>query len=84
MVIDFVTFGVMHDCILGVDELVDLSHEVDDGFSTGFVNFLEELEVGDSLLVVVDHILVLDASEGVAVLEETVGVLSESFTFPHP
>jgi hypothetical protein len=48
------------------------------------VDPLKELEVGDSLLVVGYHVFILDTSEGVAVFEEMVSVLSESFTFLHP
>jgi hypothetical protein len=47
------------------------------------MDLLEELELGDSLLVVVYDILILHSSKSVAVPEETVGVLLESFTFPH-
>jgi hypothetical protein len=79
-----VTFEVVYDCVLGIDEFVDVSHEVGYGFSAGFMDLLEELEVGDSLLVVVYHIFILDSGEGVVVLEETIGVLSESFTFAYP
>jgi hypothetical protein len=47
------------------------------------MDLLEELEVGDSLLVVGYHIFIFDASEGVAILEEVIVVLLESFSFPH-
>jgi hypothetical protein len=49
-----------------------------------FVDLLKELDVGDFFLVVGDDVFVLNACEGVAVLEVAVGVLSESFIVPHP
>jgi DUF1009 family protein len=39
-----------------------------------FVNLLKELDVGDSLLVVGDDVLILDTCEGLAVLEVAVGL----------
>jgi hypothetical protein len=83
VVLSFVTFEIVHYYILCVDELIDVGHEVGDGFNAGFMDLLEELELGESLLVVVYDILILDSSKSVAVPEETVGVLSKSFTFPH-
>jgi hydrogenase maturation factor len=82
-VLYFVTFKVVNHCILGINEIVDVSHEVGNGISADFVDLLEELDVGDYLLVVGYHIFILDTDEGVVVLEEMVGVLSENFTFSH-
>jgi DUF1009 family protein len=39
-----------------------------------FVNLLKELDVGDSLIVVGDGVLILDTCEGLAVLEVAVGL----------
>jgi hypothetical protein len=47
------------------------------------MNVFKELDVSDSLLVVGDDVFVLNACEGLAVLEVAVGVLSESFVMPH-
>jgi hypothetical protein len=44
----------------------------------------QQLDVGDSLLVVGDDVIVFDTCKGVAVLEVAVGVLSESFITSHP
>jgi hypothetical protein len=48
------------------------------------MDFLEEIDVGDSLLVVGDDVLVFDTREVVAVLEVAVGVLAEGFVASHP
>jgi hypothetical protein len=48
------------------------------------MNLLEQLDVGDSLLVVCDNVFVFDTCEGVAILEVAVGVLIESFITSHP
>jgi hypothetical protein len=48
------------------------------------MNLLEQLDVGDPLLVVGNDVFVFDTCKGVAVLEVAVGVLSESFIAPHP
>jgi hypothetical protein len=34
---------------LRVDQFVNVGHEVDNGFCIGFVDLLEQLDVGDSL-----------------------------------
>jgi hypothetical protein len=52
--------------------------------SVSFVDLLEELDVGDPLLVVGDDVLVFDTREGVAVLEVAVGVLPKSLVTSHP
>jgi hypothetical protein len=52
--------------------------------SISFMDLLEELDVGDPLLVVGDDVLVFDTCEGVAVLEVAVGILLESFIASHP
>jgi hypothetical protein len=49
-----------------------------------FVDLLKELDVGDSLLLVGDDILVIDTRKGVAVLEVAVGVLPKGFVASHP
>jgi hypothetical protein len=75
---------VVHYRILSVDQFVDVGHEVANGFGVGFVNLLEQLDVGDSLFVVGNDIVVFDTCEGVAVLEVVVSVFSESFIASHP
>jgi hypothetical protein len=47
------------------------------------VDLLEQLDVGDPLLVVSNDVFGFDTCEGVAVLEVVVGVLSESFIMSH-
>ena len=47
------------------------------------MDLLEELEVGDTLLVVGDDVVVLDTSKLVSVLEEPVGVVAERFASLH-
>jgi hypothetical protein len=74
---------VVHYRILSVDQFVDVGHEVANGFGVGFVNLLEQLDVGDSLFVVGNDIVVFDTCEGVAVLEVVVSVLTESFIASH-
>jgi hypothetical protein len=49
----------------------------------GFVDLLEQLDVGDSLFVVGNDVIIFDTSEGVAVLEVAVSVFSESFIASH-
>jgi hypothetical protein len=48
-----------------------------------FVDLLEQLDVGDPLLVISNDVFVFDTCKGVAVLEVVVGVLSESFVTSH-
>jgi hypothetical protein len=81
-----VVFSVqgMHYCILHIDQFVDIGHEVTDGFCVGFVDLLKQLDVGDSIFVVGDEIVVFDTRKGIAVLEVAVGVLTESFITSHP
>jgi hypothetical protein len=77
-------FEVVYHHILGVDELVDVGHEVGDGVGVCFMDLLEELEVSYPLLVVGYDIFILDAHKSVVVLEIAVSVLMESFILPHP
>jgi hypothetical protein len=74
---------VMHYRILSVDQFVDIGHEVTNGFGIGFVDLLEQLDVGDSLFVVGNDVVVFDTCKGVAVLEVAVSVLTESFITSH-
>jgi hypothetical protein len=48
------------------------------------VDLLKQLDVGDSLFVVGDDVVVFDTCKGVTVLEVAVGVLTESFITSHP
>jgi hypothetical protein len=83
-VVVILSIEVVHYYVLSVDQLINVSHEVDDGVNVSFIDFLEELDVGDSLLVVGDDVLVLDTREGVAVLKVAVGLLVEGFVASHP
>jgi hypothetical protein len=73
----------MHYCVLRVDQFVDVGHEVTNGFCVGFVDLLKQLDVGDSLFVVGNDVIVFDTCNGVAVLEVAVGVLIESLITSH-
>jgi hypothetical protein len=75
---------VMHYRILRIDQFVAVGHEVTNGFCVGFVDLLKQLDVGDSLFVVGDDVVVFDTCKGVEVLEVAVGVLTESFITSHP
>jgi hypothetical protein len=75
---------VMHYRILSVDQFVDVGHEVANGFCIGFMDLLKQLDIGDSLFVVGNDVVVFDTCKGVAVLEVAVSVLMESFTTSHP
>jgi hypothetical protein len=75
---------VVHYRILSVDQFVDVGHEVANGFAGGLVDLLEQLDVGDSLFVVSNDIVVFDTCKGIAVLEVAVSVLTESFITSHP
>jgi hypothetical protein len=75
---------VMHYSILRVSQFVDLGHEVTNGFCVNFVNLLKQLDVGDSLFVVGNDVVVFDTCKGVAVLEVAVGVFTKSFITSHP
>jgi hypothetical protein len=75
---------VMHYLILSVDQFVDVGHEVSNGFCIGFVDLLEQLDVGDSFFVVGNDVVVFDTCKCVAVLEVTVSLLTESFIISHP
>jgi hypothetical protein len=44
----------------------------------------QKLDVGDSLFVIGDDVVVFDTCEGVAVLEVAVGLLMEGFITSHP
>jgi hypothetical protein len=48
-----------------------------------FVDLLKQLDVGNSLLVVGDDVIVFYTCEGVTILKVAVGVLTESFITPH-
>jgi hypothetical protein len=75
---------VMHHHILSIDKLVDKVHEVSNGVSVSFVDLLEELDVGDSLLVVGYDVFVLNTRKSVAILKVAISVLLESFVMSHP
>jgi hypothetical protein len=75
---------VTHYCVLSVNQFFDVGHEVTNGFGIGFVDHLEKLDIGDSLFVVGNDVVIFDTCEGVAVLEVAVGVLTESFVSSHP
>jgi hypothetical protein len=75
---------VMHYRILRVDQFVDVGHEVTNGFCISFVDLLKQLDVGDSLFVVGDGVIIFDTYKGVAVLEVAVSVLTESFITSYP
>jgi hypothetical protein len=75
---------VMHYSILRVDQFVDVGHEVTNGFCVSFVDLLKQLDVGYSLLVVGDDVVVFDTCKGDAVLKVAVSVLMESFITSHP
>jgi hypothetical protein len=49
-----------------------------------FVDLLEQLDVGDPLLVISDDVFIFDTCKGVAVLKVAVGVLLESFITSYP
>jgi hypothetical protein len=82
-VIMVLSIEVMHYRVLLVNQFVDIGHEVTNGFCVGFVNLLKQLDIGDSLFVVSDDVVVFDTCKGVAVLEVAVGVLTESFVTSH-
>jgi hypothetical protein len=63
---------------------IDVSHDVGDGVSISFMDLLEELDVGDSILVVGDDVLVLDTRECIAVFEVAVSVFPKGFVASHP
>jgi hypothetical protein len=75
---------VVHYRILSVDQFVDVGHEVTNGFCIGFLDLLEQLDLGDSLFIVGNDVIVFDTCKGVAVLEVAVSILSESFITSHP
>jgi hypothetical protein len=75
---------IMHYRILSVDQFVDVGHEVANCFGVGFVDLFEQLDVGDSLFVVGNDVVIFDTCEGVVVLEVAVSVCSESFIASHP
>jgi hypothetical protein len=74
----------VHYRILSVDQFVDVGHEVANGFCIGFVDLVEQLDVGDSLFVVGNDVVFFDTCKGVAVLKVAVSVLTESFIASHP
>jgi hypothetical protein len=73
---------VVHYRILRVDQFVDVGHEIANGFCVSFVDLLEQLDVGDSLFVLGNDVVVFD-SKCVAVLEVAVSILAESFITSH-
>jgi hypothetical protein len=75
---------VVHYRILSVDQFVDIGHEVANGFCTGFVDLLKHLDVGDSLFVVGNDVIIFDTCKGVAVLEVAISVLTKNFITSHP
>jgi hypothetical protein len=75
---------VVHYRILSVDQFVVVGHEVANGFCIGFMDLLEQLDVGDSLFVVGNDVVVFDTYKGVVVLEVAVSVLTKSFITSHP
>jgi hypothetical protein len=75
---------VVHHRILSVDQFVNVGHEVTTGVCVSFVDLLEQLDVGDPLLVISDVVFVFDTCKGVAVHEVAVSVLMESFITSHP
>jgi hypothetical protein len=74
----------IHYRTLRVNQFVDVGHEVTNGFCVGFVDLLKKLDIGDSLFVVSDDVVIFETCKGVAVLEVAVGVLTESFITSHP
>jgi hypothetical protein len=62
---------------LRVDQFVDVGHEVTNGFCVSFVDLLKQLDVGDSLFVVGNDVVVFYTCKGVAVLEVVVSVLTK-------
>jgi hypothetical protein len=79
-----ISFEIVYHCVLGVNELVYVGHEVDDGVGVSFMDLLEELKVSYPLLIVGYDIFILDTRKSVAVLEIVVGVLMESFILLYP
>jgi hypothetical protein len=75
---------VVHHRVLSVDQFVDVGHEIIDGVCVNFVDLLEQLDVGDPLLVISNDVFVFDTCKGVVVLKVVVGVLSENFITSHP
>jgi acyl-CoA thioesterase FadM len=51
---------VVHHRILSVDQFVDVGHEVTNGVRVSFVDFFEQLDVGDPLLLISDDVFVFD------------------------
>jgi hypothetical protein len=68
---------VMHYRILRVNQFVNVGHEFTNGFCVSFVDLLKQLDVGDSLFVVGDDVVVFDTCKGVAVLKVAVSILRE-------
>jgi hypothetical protein len=74
---------VVHHHILSVDQFVNVGHKIVDGVHVSLVDLLKQLDVGDSLLVVGDDVLVFHTCKSVAVFEVPVSVLAESFITSH-
>jgi hypothetical protein len=75
---------IVHYRVLSVDQFVDVGYEVANGFGVGFVDLFEQFDVGDSLFLVSNDVVIFDTCEGVAVLEVAVSVFLESFIASHP
>jgi hypothetical protein len=75
---------VVHHRILSVVQFVNVDHKISDGVRVSLVDVLKQFDVGDSLLVVGDDVLVFHACKSVAVFEVPVSVLTESFITSHP
>jgi hypothetical protein len=82
-VVVVLSIEVMHYSALSVDQFVDVGHEVANGFGVDFVDLLEQLDIGDPLLVVCNDVVVFDTCKGVEVLEVAVGVFTEIFVSSH-
>jgi hypothetical protein len=54
---------VVHHRILSVDQFINVGHEVTNGVCVSFMNLLEQLDVGDPLLVVGNDVFVFDTCQ---------------------
>jgi hypothetical protein len=75
---------VVHYRIKSVDQFVDIGHEAANGFGISFMDLLEQLDVGDSLFIVGNDVVVFNTCKGVSVLKVAVSILTESFITSHP
>jgi hypothetical protein len=69
--------------LLCVDQLVDDLHERRDRRGVVLVNLLEDLTVPETFLVAIDDLVIPNADTGVAVLEESVGVVPQPLARLH-